>query len=167
MPARTGQEYITGLRNRPREVWIDGECVKDVTAHPALRNGARTVAGSLRHAARPVASRGDDFRLSHHGRTSRALIHVPKTIEDLERKREMMARWAWASCGMMGRSPDFMNSIFTAWAGSPTTSPKTGPRSSRRHRLPRVHPRKRRYAHSRLGQPAAPPQSQPCRHPER
>jgi aromatic ring hydroxylase len=44
MPARTGQQYITGLKERPREVWIDGERVKDVTTHPALRNGVRSVA---------------------------------------------------------------------------------------------------------------------------
>ena len=45
-------------------------------------------------------------------------FQIPRTEEDLIRKREMMSHWAWASCGMMGRSPDFMNSIFTAWAGS-------------------------------------------------
>ena len=44
MPARTGQEYITGLKEHPREVWIDGERVKDVTTHPALRNGVKSVA---------------------------------------------------------------------------------------------------------------------------
>ena len=41
MPARTGQEYIMGLQEHPREVWIDGERVQDVTTHPALRNGVR------------------------------------------------------------------------------------------------------------------------------
>ena len=44
MPARTGQEYIAGLKDRPREVWIDGELVKDVTTHPGLRNGVKSVA---------------------------------------------------------------------------------------------------------------------------
>jgi aromatic ring hydroxylase len=44
MPARTGEAYITGLTEHPREVWIDGERVQDVTTHPALRNGVRSVA---------------------------------------------------------------------------------------------------------------------------
>ena len=44
MPARTGEEYIKGLQEHPREVWIDGERVEDVTTHPALRNGVRSVA---------------------------------------------------------------------------------------------------------------------------
>src|SRR5262249_54678427 len=43
---------------------------------------------------------------------------VPQSLADLERRRTMMARWAWASCGMMGRSPDFLNVLFTAWAGA-------------------------------------------------
>src|SRR5262245_51784878 len=33
---RTGMDYREGLRDG-REVWIDGELVTDVSAHPALR----------------------------------------------------------------------------------------------------------------------------------
>ncbi len=33
---RTGEQYRDGLRDG-REVWIDGERVKDVTRHPALK----------------------------------------------------------------------------------------------------------------------------------
>jgi aromatic ring hydroxylase len=44
MAARTGEAYITGLKEHPREVWIDGEQVQDVTTHPALRNGVCSVA---------------------------------------------------------------------------------------------------------------------------
>ena len=44
MPARTGKEYIAGLRERAAEVYIHGEQVKDVTTHPALQNGVRTLA---------------------------------------------------------------------------------------------------------------------------
>jgi 4-hydroxyphenylacetate 3-monooxygenase len=44
MPARTGEEYIAGLREQAAEVYICGEQVKDVTIHPAFRNGVRTIA---------------------------------------------------------------------------------------------------------------------------
>jgi 4-hydroxyphenylacetate 3-hydroxylase N terminal len=44
MPARTGQDYIASLREQPLAVWICGERVEDVTSHPALRNGVRSVA---------------------------------------------------------------------------------------------------------------------------
>ena len=44
MPARTGAEYIAGLRERSAEIYINGERVKDVTTHPALCNGVRAIA---------------------------------------------------------------------------------------------------------------------------
>ena len=44
MPARSGKEYILGLKERPREVWLDGQRVADVTVHPAFRNGINSVA---------------------------------------------------------------------------------------------------------------------------
>ena len=43
---------------------------------------------------------------------------IPRTREDLERRRVMMLHWARATCGMMGRSPDFMNVTYAAWAGA-------------------------------------------------
>ena len=39
----TGAEYIQSLRDG-REVYIDGERVADVTAHPAFRNSVRSIA---------------------------------------------------------------------------------------------------------------------------
>jgi aromatic ring hydroxylase len=44
MPARTGKQYLAGLREQTREVWFRGERVKDVTTHPGLARGARAIA---------------------------------------------------------------------------------------------------------------------------
>lgn len=33
---RTGEDYRAGIRDG-REVWVEGERVKDVTAHPAFK----------------------------------------------------------------------------------------------------------------------------------
>ena len=118
MPARTGQEYIDGLRDRPREVWIEGERVKDVTRHPGLRNGVKAVASLYDMQHDPALREEMTFASPSTGDPVGLSFQIPRTVDDLIRKREMMSRWAWASCGMMGRSPDFMNSIFTAWAGS-------------------------------------------------
>jgi len=35
MPARTGQEYLEGLRQRQREIWLNGEQVYSTRAHDA------------------------------------------------------------------------------------------------------------------------------------
>ena len=44
MPARTGQQYLTGLKEQEREVWLGGERVRDVTTHPGLAGGAHAIA---------------------------------------------------------------------------------------------------------------------------
>lgn len=44
MPARTGKEYIARLKEQGPQVYLHGDRVKDVTAHPALRNGVGTLA---------------------------------------------------------------------------------------------------------------------------
>ena len=118
MPARTGQQYIDGLSNNPAEVWIRGEKVDDVTTHSAFQNGVRSLAAlyDLQHDAAnkeemtfTSPSSGDPVGLS---------FIIPRTAEDLKRRRVMMTNWAWESCGMMARTPDFLNAAVSGWAGS-------------------------------------------------
>jgi aromatic ring hydroxylase len=37
MGARTGSQFLEGLRKTKREIWVDGERIEDVTTHPKLR----------------------------------------------------------------------------------------------------------------------------------
>jgi 4-hydroxyphenylacetate 3-monooxygenase len=109
MPARTGAEYLKGLREQSAEVYLRGERVKDVTTHPATRNGAHTIARLLdmQHDQElrdemtyPSPTTGDRVGLS---------FIMPHKLQDLEQRRVMMTHWARATCGMMGRTPDFLN----------------------------------------------------------
>ena len=118
MPARTGKQYIAGLKDRPREVWIRGERVDDVTSHPAFRNGVRSVAALYDLQHDPVVGKEMTFTSPSSGDQVGLSFIIPQTLEDLERRRDMMARWAWTSCGMMARTPDFLNVALTAWAGA-------------------------------------------------
>ncbi len=43
MAVRTGEQFLQGLRDG-REVWLEGERVADVTAHPKLSRMAHTLA---------------------------------------------------------------------------------------------------------------------------
>jgi len=118
MPARTGQQYIDGLKAQQREVWLGGEWVRDVTTHPGLAGGVRAIARlyDMQHDAQlrdamtyPSPTTGDAV-----GRS----FDTPKTREALEARTRMMLNWARATCGMMGRSPDFMNVTFAAWGAA-------------------------------------------------
>src|SRR5262245_17120859 len=42
----------------------------------------------------------------------------PRSVGDLIRRREMVKIWMDATCGMFGRSPDFMNIFFTGFASA-------------------------------------------------
>jgi 4-hydroxyphenylacetate 3-monooxygenase len=99
MPARTGRQYIEGLREQRREVWLRGERVKDVTTQPGLAGGVRAIASlyDMQHDAKvggemtyisPIS--GDRVGLS---------FIIPRTKEQLEARRAMMLNWARTTCG--------------------------------------------------------------------
>ena len=53
MALRTGSEYLRSL-NDGRQVFVDGECVADVSRHKAFREAARSVARLYDIAAEPA-----------------------------------------------------------------------------------------------------------------
>jgi 4-hydroxyphenylacetate 3-monooxygenase len=118
MPARTGAQYLAGLRQHHTEVWLRGERVADVTAHPGLANGARAIASLYDQQTDPAQRDAMTFTCPETGDTLGLSFIIPRTQDDLVRRREMMLRWARTTCGMMGRSPDFMNVTFACWAGT-------------------------------------------------
>jgi len=118
MPARTGKQYLAGLREQEREVWLDGERVKDPTRHPGLRGGARAIASLYDLQCDPKWRDEMTYVSPTTGDRVGLSFITPRTREDLERRRVMMLNWARSTCGMMGRSPDFMNVTYAAWAGA-------------------------------------------------
>ena len=124
MPARTGAEYIAGLRERAVAVYIGGEKAPDVTAHPAFAGGLQTIAGllDLQHCrddmTYPSPTSGDPVGLS---------FIMPRCADDLARRRGMMRNWALASCGMMGRTPDFLNVAVMSMAAAAAYSGQNRP----------------------------------------
>jgi 4-hydroxyphenylacetate 3-monooxygenase len=118
MPARSGQQYLNGLREQEREVWLGGERVRDVTTHPGLKGGARAIAALYDMQHDPALREAMTYVSPTSGERVGLSFIIPRTREDLERRRDMMLAWARATCGMMGRSPDFMNVTFAAWAGA-------------------------------------------------
>ncbi len=117
MPARNGQQYIERLRERPPALYLRGERVKDATAHPGLSGGVKTVARlyDLQH-----DPSGPDMTYTSptSGQPVGLSFITPKSVEDLDARRNMMRRWAQVSCGMMGRTPDFLNVSLMAMAAA-------------------------------------------------
>ena len=118
MPARTGAEYLAGLREQEREIWMDGRRVDDATTFPGLANGARSIAQLYDMQHNGAASSSMTYASPSTGDPVGLSFIVPKTSDDLARRREMMSQWAHASYGMMGRTPDFLNTTIMAMAAA-------------------------------------------------
>lgn len=112
MTARTGQEYLAGLRD-DRTVWLGAEKV-DVLTHPAF-------AGSLKGMAAYFDwqhTYADDCLVAdpETGKPMSASLIVPRSAEDLRRRHVAFDRFARYSNGMLGRTPDYVNVTLAGFA---------------------------------------------------
>jgi 4-hydroxyphenylacetate 3-monooxygenase len=115
MGARTGQEYVDRLAETRPSVDINGERVSGpVTEHPALAAIVRSYAElyDLQH--------DPDLRdvLTYESPTSGERVGmsflVPRTAEDLAKRRAGFKAWADHSLGTLGRTGDYLNSALMA-----------------------------------------------------
>ena len=115
MGARSGSNYLSSLKKLNAEIWIGGERAGEVTAHPAFKNCARSIASlydmQMEHPEQMT------YRVEEGGRAGLSFIQ-PKNAEDLRKRTRMMAAWANFSGGMLGRTPDYLNASIAAMAAS-------------------------------------------------
>lgn len=116
---RTGSQYLEDLNRQPRDLWIQGQRVEGpVTEHPAFRNITRSVAHLYDMQHDPAITAALTYRSPSTGDPVGLSFMEPHTREDLARRRHMMMQWARYSHGMMGRSPDYLNSELMAIASA-------------------------------------------------
>ena len=103
----TGAEYVESLRD-DRDIYLFGDRVKDVSAHPAFHNPIRMTArlyDALHDpATRDVLTTRTDS--GGDGYTHR-FFTTPHSVEDLVADQRAIAAWARLSYGWLGRSPDY------------------------------------------------------------
>ncbi len=124
--ARRGADLLNRLREAPPELWYRGERVPDPTAHPALRRGLASLAGLY-----DLQWEDPDtmlFDSPSSGRKVGRSFMIPRTAGDLDRISAAMKRWADASFGMMGRSPDYINRAMTSYAAGSAFLGEADPR---------------------------------------
>jgi 4-hydroxyphenylacetate 3-monooxygenase oxygenase component len=116
MALRNGQEFIEGLRRNPREVWVAGRRVGEITADPVFARSIRSIAQLY-----DLQTQAENSKLMSYedgGEPIGSSFMIPRTHADLVKRREAMKVWADASFGMVGRSPDFLNTVLMTWAES-------------------------------------------------
>ena len=113
---RTGNEHLERLRDG-RVVFIGNERVEDVTAHPAFRNAARTVAAIYDMKADPANREVMSFA-EDSNRYSMYYLQA-RNPEDLRRRMRAHRMIADMTYGLLGRSPDHVASFVAGMAMNP------------------------------------------------
>ncbi|MEH6377675.1 4-hydroxyphenylacetate 3-hydroxylase N-terminal domain-containing protein [Streptomyces sp. KLMMK] len=106
----TGDEYLESLRDG-RQVFLNGERVKDVTRHPAFRNSALSVArlyDAMHDPATSGALTGVDEAT---GIRTHKFFKPSRSAAELVEAREAIATWARMSYGFLGRTPEYKASF--------------------------------------------------------
>ena len=114
----SGKEFLDSLHDG-REVWIYGERVKNIAAHPAFRNSARMVARLYDALCRDHAEGKNVLSCPTEwgGFTHRYFV-APRSAEDLIAGRDAIAEWARLSWGWLGRSPDYKAALTATLGGN-------------------------------------------------
>ena len=124
-PLRTGAEYLRSL-NDGRTVFVEGEKVKDVTKHKAFREAARSVARLYDIAAEPANRELMTFTSPKTGGPVLRAYQIPRSHADLRQRRLFHEKWAEATFGLMGRTPDHVAGFFAGYASVPEVFAKGG-----------------------------------------
>lgn len=115
----TGNEYIQRLNNLKNEIWFDGKKIDGlISEHPAFKGIIQTKAGLYDLQHNPKYTDDMTFISPTSGERVGISFMQPKTKEDLIKRRKMIAIWAKQSHGMMGRSPDYLNTVLMSFASS-------------------------------------------------
>jgi 4-hydroxyphenylacetate 3-monooxygenase len=112
---RRGDDYVASVRDG-RAVFLDGARVDDVTRHPAFAEPIRRIARTYDLARSDEAARTTTFVDDATGRRYSTMWLVPKTADDLAARRRAHRLWAEPTYGLMGRTPDHVACVLTAFA---------------------------------------------------
>jgi 4-hydroxyphenylacetate 3-monooxygenase len=100
-------------------VFVGGERVGNVAEHPAFRQAARSIANLYDIAAAPESRERMTFASPKTGEPVLRAYQIPKTHADLRARRLFSEKWAEATFGLMGRTPDHVAGFFCGYAATP------------------------------------------------
>jgi 4-hydroxyphenylacetate 3-monooxygenase len=117
--ARTGRQYLERVDRTARELWYGDEKITyNASKHPAFKGVANSMAALydlqnnpdlVDEMTYPSPTTGDRVGLS---------FLQPKSKDDLAKRRRMIKTWADFHGGMLGRTPDYLNSSLMAMASA-------------------------------------------------
>lgn len=100
--------------NDGRNVWLNGEIIKNIGEHPAFKGTVHTVQ-SLLEAQEKADTKSLLTYKTEEGKEANLSFLVPETQEDLARKRVAYQYWADQTFGVMSRLSEYSRSLITGW----------------------------------------------------
>ena len=91
---RTGADFLSDLRNKPRTVYVDGKRVTNVAEHRAFRGGARSMARLFDFAAAPENRQTMTFVPPEGGGPVWRCWQIPRSHDDLMRRHAGLEKTA-------------------------------------------------------------------------
>src|SRR5699024_11606471 len=119
MGAINGNEFVRRMNEQNAEIWLDGQQLKGpISERPAFKGLIETKA-SLYDLQLSPSHRSHMTYASPVTNERIGISYLqPKTITDLQKRRIMTEEWARLSCGLLGRSPDYLNTVIMSFASS-------------------------------------------------
>ncbi|WP_455663412.1 4-hydroxyphenylacetate 3-monooxygenase, oxygenase component [Pradoshia sp.] len=119
MPARSGKQYLQAIDRLGANIWVDGKKVSgNISDHPSLKGVMKSTAKL--YDVQLLKENQDimTFKSPSTGSQVGTSFMKPSNKEDLEKRRLSTQLWAKESGGLLGRSPDYMNTVMMAFASS-------------------------------------------------
>lgn len=100
--------------NDGRKVWIDGEVVEKLEHHEAFKGTVHSIQSLLQKQTEAQTASLLTYK-TEEGTDAHLSFLIPRSKEDLERKRLAYQFWADQTFGVMSRLSEYSRSIFVGW----------------------------------------------------
>jgi 4-hydroxyphenylacetate 3-monooxygenase len=119
MGAIWGSHYIKRIDQLNTNVWLEGKKITgSISQHPAFKGVMRSQAALYDLQHKDSIADIMTFKSPKTGDRVGTSFMIPKTKEDLKQRRLMIQEWAKTNGGLMGRSPDYMNTVLVSYVAS-------------------------------------------------
>jgi 4-hydroxyphenylacetate 3-monooxygenase len=129
MTVRNGRDYLAALDDT-RSVYLDGKRVADIRSHPAFAKATQSFARLYDFQAAANNSDLMTFDVGGGRRANRAW-QMPRSYDDLVKRRGALEAWSELNFGMLGRSPDHVASTITGMAMGADVFERFSPKSAK------------------------------------
>src|SRR5690606_3109172 len=113
---RTGAQYIEALKSRKPEIWLNGKIVENVLDEPYFKQPAQEIAKLYDMQHDPEYQDDLTVMCEETGERMATSFLMPRNYDDIMKRSKAFEVVARQTFGLMGRTPDFLNTVVTSLA---------------------------------------------------